>query len=296
MKKFITLITKILLTLIVLLVVLDWTYTTVYLHSSNRGKVEKVFNSKAKNYDVVILGSSRANNHFVPELFEKKGFKTFNYGMSGAHLFEASLLLKLMAERNYKIKTVILEADLGLCNEKESDAIAAKFLPYIHHSEVIKNHFSKQENFKELYYIPFYRYVDFDALIGFREMYQTATDKPTNILDHQGYHPLTSNKPGNMKNDIRALKPIRNKYYEEIKQICKQNNYNLIAIMTPMCTNVKGMDYFAKANQIYPEIQNLETVVVGDQYFSSCGHMNDAGARLFTSIVINRFFQTNKNN
>mgnify|MGYP000492074894 FL=1 len=55
-------------------------------------------------YDVVILGSSRANNHFVPELFENKGMKTFNYGMSGAHLFEASLLLKLMAERHYKIK------------------------------------------------------------------------------------------------------------------------------------------------------------------------------------------------
>jgi hypothetical protein len=292
MKKFITLVAKILLTILVLLVVLDWGYTTVYLHSSNRGKVEKVFSSKAENYDVVILGSSRANNHFVPELFEKKGLKTFNYGMSGAHLFEASLLLKLMAERNYKIKTVILEADLGLCNEKESEAIAAKFLPYIHHSEIIKEHFSSQENFNELYYIPFYRYIDFDALIGFREMYNTATGKPTNILDHLGYHPLTSNKRGNMKNDIRALKPIRNKYYEEIKQICKQNNYNLIAVMTPMCTNVKGLDYFEKANKIYPEIHNLENVVQGDQYFSSCGHMNDAGARMFTGIIINRFFQT----
>lgn len=291
MKKFITLVAKILLALLVLLIVLDWAYTTVYLHSSNRGKVENVFNSKSRNYDVIILGSSRANNHFVPELFEKNGLKTFNYGMSGAHLFEASLLLKLMAERNYKIKTVILEADLGLCNEKESEAIAAKFLPYIHHSEVIKDHFSKLENFNELYYIPFYRYVDFDALIGFREMYQTATDKPTNILDNQGYHPLTTNKPGNMKNDIRALKPIRNKYYEEIKQICKQNNYNLIAVMTPMCTNVIGLDYFEKANKIYPEIHNLENVVQGDHYFSSCGHMNDTGARLFTSIVINRFFQ-----
>ncbi|MBA4317574.1 MAG: hypothetical protein C0412_04160 [Flavobacterium sp.] len=291
MKKFITLVAKILLTLLLLLVVLDWSYTTVYLHSSNRGKVEKVFNSKAENYDVVILGSSRANNHFVPELFEKKGLKTFNYGMSGAHLFEASLMLKLMAERNYKIKTVILEADLGLCNEKESEAIAAKFLPYIHHSETIKNHFSSQENFNELYYIPFYRYIDFDALIGFREMYNTATGKPTNILDNLGYHPL-GNKRGNMKNDIRALKPIRNKYYEEIKQICKQNNYNLIAVMTPMCTNVKGLDYFEKANAIYPEIHNLENVIEGDQYFSSCGHMNDAGARLFTSIVINRFFET----
>ncbi|MBP6759236.1 MAG: hypothetical protein KA133_08300, partial [Flavobacterium sp.] len=253
MKKFITLVAKILLTILVLLVVLDWAYTTVYLKNSDRGKIQYIFNSKARNYDVVILGSSRANNHFVPELFGKKGLKTFNYGMSGGHLFEASLMLKLMAERNYKIKTVILEADLGLCNEKESDMIAAKFLPYIHHSEVIKKHFSKLENFNELYYIPFYRYIDFDALIGFREMYNTATNKPTNVLDNLGYHPLV-HKPGNMKNDLTALKPIRNKYYEEIKQICKQNHYKLITVMTPMCSNVTGMDYFEKANRIYPEI------------------------------------------
>jgi len=291
MKKFILFVAKILLIILVLLVVLDWVYTTVYLHSRNRGKVENVFNSKARNYDVVILGSSRANNHFVPKLFEDKGLKTFNYGMSGAHLFEASLMLKLMAERHYKIKTVILEADLGLCNEKESEGIAAKFLPYIHHSKTIREHFSGQEDFNELYYVPFYRYVDFDALIGFREMYQTAIHTPTNILDHLGYHPL-AHKPGNMKNDLTPLKPIRNKYYEEIKQICKKNNYNLIAVMTPMCSNVKGMDYFEKANKIYPEIHNLENVVQGDQYFSSCGHLNDTGARMFTSIVIERYFKS----
>ena len=290
MKKFIPLVAKILLTILVLLVVLDCIYTTVYLHSSKRGKVEYVFNSKAQNYDVVILGSSRANNHFVSEMFEEKGLKTFNYGMSGAHLFEESLMIKLMAERKYQIKTVILEADLSLCNEKESDAIAAKFLPYIHHSEIIKEHFSKQENFKELYYIPFYRYINFDALIGFREMYNTFTNKPTNILDHLGYHSL-GHKPGNMKNDIRALKPIHNKYYEEIKRICKENKYNLITVMTPMCSNVKGLDYFVKANKIYPEIHNLENVVQGDHYFSSCGHLNNTGARKFTSIIIERFFK-----
>ncbi|HWR94160.1 MAG TPA: hypothetical protein VN192_03055 [Flavobacterium sp.] len=290
MKKFILFVAKILITILVILLVLDLVYTAVYLNSSNRGKVENVFNSKARNYDVVILGSSRANNHFVPELFEKKGLKTFNYGMSGAHLFEASLMLKLMAERNYQIKTVILEADLGLCNEKESEAIAAKFLPYIHHSQTIKNHFINQENFKELYYIPFYRYIEFDALIGYREMYNTTTQKPTNILYNLGYHPLTKNKPGNMKNDLRALKPIRNKYYEEIKLICQQNNYNLITVMTPMCSNVKGLDYFEKANAIYPEIHNMENAVEGDQYFSSCGHMNDSGARRFTQIVIEKFY------
>lgn len=290
MQKFIKLVAKILLIILVLLVALDWMYTTVYLHSSKRGKVEYVINSKSQNYDVVILGSSRANNHFVPQLFEEKGMKTFNYGMSGAHLFEASLMLKLMAERKYQIKTVILEADLGLCNEKESEGIAAKFLPYIHHSNTIKNHFSNQQNFNELYYIPFYRYVKYDAIIGFREMYNAAIKKPTNNLDHLGYYAL-GKKHGKMKNDLSPLKPIRNKYYEEIKRICKENKYNLITVMTPMCSNVKGLDYFEKANKIYPEIHNMENVVQGDHYFSSCGHLNDTGARMFTSIVIERFFE-----
>lgn len=290
MKPFLYFIAKSLLLILLLLIVLDWGYTSVYLHSKERGKVQYIINSEARNYDVVILGSSRANNHFVPELFEKKGLKTFNFGMSGAHLFEASLMLKLMAERNYKIKTVILEADLGLSNEYQAEGIASFYLPYIHHSEIIKNHFSKQSDFNELYYIPFYRYVDFDAQIGFREMFFNLIHKKTSHLFNNGYHPLTTNKPGNMKNDIRALKPIRNKYYEEIKAVCKANNYQLITVMTPMCSNVKGLDYFEKANAIYPEIHNLENVVEGDQYFSSCGHMNDAGARLFTTEVIHRFF------
>jgi hypothetical protein len=45
---------------------------------------------------VVILGSSRATNHFVMQLFQEKRLKSFNYGMSGGHIFKASLLLKLM--------------------------------------------------------------------------------------------------------------------------------------------------------------------------------------------------------
>lgn len=290
MQKLLLFIAKILLTITLLLLALDWVYTKVYLTNNDRGKVQYVFNSQPRNYDVIFLGSSRANNHFVPELFEKKGLKTFNYGMSGGHLFEASLLLKLMAEQNYKIKTVILEADLGLCNDKLADGIATKFLPYLHQSEIIKNHFSGQENFNELYYIPFYRYVKYETIIGFREMFFNTIQKKTSHLNHNGYAPLLNNQQGNMKNDIRALKPIRNKYYEEIKQICKQNNYSLIAVMTPMCSNTKGLDYFEKANKIYPEIHNLENVVQGDQYFSSCGHMNDVGARMFTGIIIERFF------
>ncbi|WP_119792997.1 hypothetical protein [Flavobacterium anhuiense] len=291
MKKFLLDILGIFLLTVLIAVLLDGLYTYVFMQSKNRGKIETVFNSTAKKYDVVILGSSRANNHFVSQMFEEKGLKTFNYGMSGGHLFEASLILKLMIERKYEIKNIILEADLNLSNDQESEGVATKFLPYIHCSKVIKDHFATEENFNELYYIPFYRYVKFDSKIGFREVYKIEVNEKTNALDNLGYYPLDKHKNGNMKNNIVNLNPLpHNKYYEEIKNICKKNNINFIAVMTPMCENVVGMNYFDKVKKAYPEIHNYENIIVENKYFSSCGHMTNAGARLFTARIIKDFF------
>ena len=291
MKQFLLYTLKILLLTIVIAVVLDFGYTKVFLQSSNRGKIEKVFNSKGEKYDVVILGSSRANNHFVAPMFEERGLKTFNYGMSGGHLFEASLLLQLMIERNYKIKNVILEADLNLSNDHQAEGISAKFLPFLHESEIIRRHFENESDFMELYYIPFYRYVKYDAKIGVREVWDTSRNKPTSLLDNKGYYPLGKKPNANMKNNIANLNPLpKNQYYYKIKQLCEQKGINFIAIMTPMCENTKGMDYFDKVKKLYPEIHNYENAVLEDKYFSSCGHLNDAGARLFTAKIIKDFF------
>lgn len=290
MKKFILFIFQILFAIFLLLIILDLIYTAVYIQSSNRGKIDYVYNSKARNYDVVILGSSRANNHFVSQIFEYKGLKTFNYGMNGSSLFETSLMLKLMLERKYIIKNVIVETDLNLSNDERSYGIASRFLPYIHDSKLIKHHFSCEKDFWQLYYIPFYRYVAYDFQIGFREMVLNAIHKKTIHLRNGGYIAL-GNEMVKMEYDLRDSKPIHNKYYEEIKKICSENKINLIAIMTPMCTNTIGLDYFNKVNEIYPEIHNYENVLQGDQYFFSCGHMNDKGARLFTTKIIRDFFK-----
>lgn len=291
MKQFLLYTLKILLLTIAIALVLDFGYTKVFLQSSDRGKIEKVFNSKGEKYDVVILGSSRANNHFVAPMLEDKGLRTFNYGMSGGHLFEASLLLKLMIERNYQIKNVILEADLNLSNDHQAEGISAKFLPFLHESETIRSHFENESDFMELYYIPFYRYVKYDAKIGVREVWDTSRNKPTSLLDNKGYYPLGKKPNVNMKNNIANLNPLRkNQYYYEIKQLCEQKGINFIAVMTPMCENTKGMDYFDKVKELYPEIHNYENAVLEDKYFSSCGHLNDAGARLFTARILKDFF------
>ena len=291
MKPFFLFIGKIILVLLLTAFVLDFIYTTIFAQSEKRNKVEHVINSKRQNYDVIILGTSRANNHFVSELFEKEGLKTFNYGMSGAHLFETSLLLKLMIERGWKIQNVIVETDLNLSNEKRDDGTFGRFMPFMHKSKIITNHFENEPDFIELYYVPFYRYIQFDSKVGFRAWYKTLVNEPANSLANDGYYPLGFNPKANMKNNIESLVPLRNRYFEEIKQICKSSNINLIAVTTPMCSNVKGMEYFKKVKALYPEIKEYEHVVAGDQYFSSCGHLNDKGARLYTTKIIEDLFK-----
>jgi hypothetical protein len=269
---------------------LDMLYTAIISHSEERNKIENVIHTTNKKYDVIIMGTSRANNHFVTELFEKKGLKSFNYGISGAHLFETSLLLKLMIANKYEIKNLVLEADLSICNEKRDEGTTARFMPYIHGNAIIKKHYENETDFYPIYYLPFYRYIKFDNKIGFREFFDVASNKPTNALHNKGYYPLISKKKGNMKNDISSLKVIRNKYYEEIKQICKQNNIKLTVVMTPMCQNTKGLNYFDKVNKLYPEIHNFENVVIDDKYFASCGHLNDEGAKIYTNYILEFFY------
>ncbi|MCY1464733.1 hypothetical protein D9M71_827970 [compost metagenome] len=60
--------------------------------------------------------------------------------------------------------------------------------------------------------------------------------------------------------------------------------------MTPMCENVVGMNYFDKVKKAYPEIHNYENSVIENKYFSSCGHMTDYGAKIFTAKILRDFF------
>ncbi|EJG01911.1 hypothetical protein [Flavobacterium sp. F52] len=60
--------------------------------------------------------------------------------------------------------------------------------------------------------------------------------------------------------------------------------------MTPMCEKAIVKDYFKKVNQLYPEIYNYENNVTEAKYFSSCSHMNDMGAKVFTAKKLNDSF------
>ena len=296
MKQFIYFIIKGLALLLITMVLLDVLYTAIYLQSNSRTKIDYLYNSKDKNYDVIFLGSSRVNNHFVPEIFNNQGYKTFNFGLTRSRLEESNLMLKLMIERNYKIKNLVLQVDLNINTNDHSEAIRSLFMPYLHSSKTIRDFYKNLPEYDKLLYIPFYRYLNYDARIGFKETYGAAIHKKTNALDNDGFYPLTKNQIPLIPADLSKYSPKRNKSYEEIKEICKKNNINLIATTTPICINTINRDYFNQIKLVYPEIRNFENAVTDDKYFATCGHMNKAGAIEFTKVIFNAYFKPKKAN
>ena len=284
MKAFVKHILKTLLLLIVSACLLDFIYTKTYECSKGRNKVQAVINGSIDSLDVLILGSSRANNHIVTSEFVKKKIKAFNYGMSGSSLEESALLLQLMLKKKWGIKNLLLEVDLNVNSESYSDGTRAAFMPYFR-NENISNYYQNIENFNQLYYIPFYRFVAYESKIGIREVFFSIIKKKSNALQNGGFYPLL-NVGKNLKYDLSQYKPKANKNYKRVKDLCQKYKINLIVITTPICKSAINSNYFKELKKMYPEIYNFENLVADDKYFSSCGHMNVDGATIFTKEII----------
>lgn len=171
MKQFITYISLILIVIVALLYALDSLYNSIYINSKARNKVSFAIQNNKEVFDVVILGSSRANNHFETEQFIEKNLYTYNFGMNGASLEESALLLDILLENN-TIKNVIVEVDLNISNNFFSDGTRVRFLPYINKSETIKSYYKTRFlDFNKFKNLPFYKYIKYDYRIGFRETF-----------------------------------------------------------------------------------------------------------------------------
>ena len=291
MKKFIFFIAKLVVLLIVTCIVLDAVYTVFYLKSNSRTKIDYLYQSQNKKFDVVFLGSSRVANHFVPKIFNDHGLKSFNFGLTRSRLEESALMLKLMIERNYKIKNLVVQVDLNINSNDHSEAIRSLFMPYLHQSKLIREHYKNIPEINQLLYIPFYRYMHYDARIGFREWFKIIKHEKSNAIDFDGFNALKSNQRPLLAADLSKYYPKKNIGYEQIKLICKQNSIRLIAVTTPMCLETINRGYFKKLKLIYPEIYNFENAVTDQKYFSTCGHLNELGAIEFTNKFYDAFFK-----
>jgi len=287
MKRFFKYIIWRIAVLILVLILLDILFTSIYSKKKGiRNKIEYVFQNSKKNYDYIFLGSSRVEYHIDTELIDAdNNTRSLNMGVSGQDLTETFLLLKLLIYKSFKAKKYFIqldESDFSLVKEK-SFIGASYFMPYVDNNEV-KNHLEKyDDDFILDTKAPFYRYMNYGYKIGYRELLLKLNNKNRRESFYIGLKPVLK--------DNNASYLFKEKYnndlLNEIKSFAKEENVALVFFTSPYYNPQKTVKFkkFAKQNNINQYIDSIKKV----EYFKDSDHLNYLGARIFTEMLIRDF-------
>lgn len=244
--------------------------------------------------DILVFGSSRANHHYVPEVFEDSLKMSFyNTGRDGNFILYNYAIFKSIISR-YTPKVIILDlrpAELAF-NPENYDRLSSLLPYYQYHPEIrsIVNLRSKYEKYKLLSSI--YPYNSTLLTILFSNTEIARTEKS----DNNGYVPLFGQMndtiPTRQKNTEIKFDTINLNALESICAICKTNSIRLVIVHSPIysiapdsASNVRILNIAQKYNTTFVNYQDNPVFHANASLFKDRSHLNDKGAKIFSSLL-----------
>ncbi|WP_179319499.1 hypothetical protein [Winogradskyella helgolandensis] len=281
----------ILLSIVVLtLFLLDSLYTYIYVHPHYaRSKVSwlKTLDTDSK-YDYAVFGSSRVHFNFNPMLVEEKtGYKGINLGFPNSKSFEIKLMVKLFLEK-HQVNTIFIQVDDHYSIDGFDPIAIVPFLPYIRDHELFKDIRSVNTEASFLYYLPFYRYMKYDAKLGFREIMMSFYKN--NKYDNRLGYPLGKEKQMRERETKYKflLEDKSNPHIEEVIKICEEKNIEIYFYTSPIYKAEGNFDVFHKN---LPNYHNFSNIFVNAKLFRDPYHLNIEGTSVFTEEFIETYFK-----
>lgn len=297
MKKFIIQILGILLILLVLLEVLDFAYTTVYEHSKPRTKFQYLRSLKNTKINYIFLGSSRVENGIIPSVIENKSNKScVNLGFQAAKLGDIYTVFKLLKEYNITSDSVFIQMDYNFDTKGHSINLPYQINPFIKESKVIKDYLIDYVGEdRSNYYVPFIRYCKNEPKIGFREFFACLIGKTTTVVTNKGYGAFQGiEQQGNGHRTLPNVIASNNSFFDRIKRYSIENKIKVVYFCAPFCKHTKNLDYIKKLKTKIPELYDFSSDIQEDKLFVNCYHLNDAGAKKFTEIFVDKILKNKK--
>jgi hypothetical protein len=251
--------------------------------------------------DVLILGSSRANHSYVPEVFEEGHYTCYNAGRDGSFVLYNYALFKAVINR-YTPKRIIIDIspdELGY-SAAEYDRLSLLLPYYQNHPEIrdIIDLRGPLERVKHVSSVYFYNSLIFQVVRG------TLPYRKVKVQHMKGYLPLQKK----MKYDrIDTVKPDtgytdENKIsaLKDIISICHTKNVDLVFVYSPIWEITKDgycnqvITKLCTENGIkYIDMSNLQDFIKRPDYFADISHLNDEGARVFSKMLRDKINQIN---
>lgn len=289
-----------LFTLFLVLFVLDFALGTIleklYFKQRN-GELYRITYSIDKTHeDILVFGSSRAEHHYHPEVFQKKlNLSFFNTGLDGEHiLFHYALLKGVLS--HYTPKVVILDFVAGefKINRECYDKIS-NLLPYYESHPEIRDLIRLRgpyEKYKLLSKVYPYNSEILQILQGVH-----SSSKPSH-QEEDGYFPLYNQETDSeRKISYPASYPIDSiklKIYESFLRDCKKAGTELFVICSPYYLDAQNEEYSIRLAKELAKKYNVDFLDFSQDpllsknkhFFSDPSHLNDQGARIYTGMVI----------
>jgi hypothetical protein len=273
-----------------------YTLKTLYFKTKSGLYYRTNYGLLKTNASLLIFGSSSANHHYVPKILEDSTkLSVYNQGRDGIEILYCTAIFKGVLKR-YIPRVVLLNLSPNeLSNKDRYDRLAA-LLPYISKYPDMKDFVKlrgKYEKIKMISKIYPYNSTVFTIINGI------ITQNTKKQID-QGFVPLYDTMKIVKTNiplffDEAILDSNRVNAFQEFIDLNRKNNIKLYVIFSPWFSpEIKETATTRKVEQICIENQISLYNFICDTSFSKSvlfadgGHLNVAGASVFTQIIAHK--------
>lgn len=288
--------------LLALLLIVDYAVGTVFESLKERGRHKAPNASRTEytmnkvNAEVLIMGSSRANHHYVPSIISDSLNKTvFNCGLDGQGFSYSVAMLHAVLNR-YTPEIIIVDIAPSMLDSNFSFGKLYELYPY-YSKDVFYKNMIEQEDSNNRYKMQSKMFMYNSRLISLMRRNFLADYKQENgyaALPSSGYKfPSISKVVYESNNSIDADEVELLLY--SIKA-CKEKGVNLVFSVSPRFqeSNVTETNSYIHLKEIV-ESSNIPFIYMGDNtvindstMYKDNAHLNHNGAVAFTETFVGR--------
>lgn len=241
--------------------------------------------------DIVFLGASRCQHHYVPEIIaDSLGKSVYNAGFgSSDNIYSHFIVLNHILDR-YSPRTVCLEVMPSDYNVQEDPFVfISLFAPLFGKSQGADSVFRQAGTYWKYKASHLYRYNARASsnLWGLVLNRQKGNDNGYTPLDAPGRFPGTLDRE---ETDC-SVDPQKIEYLHKFVDLCRQKGVKLVFVVSPRYTRADPSHYdvlksFARENSIpFLDYHTSGLYLDHPEYFRDASHLWDRGARLYSSVI-----------